>query len=221
MPRTTDVHDEITDARLPEAADVVHDAAALHAAVDVRDAHTSAGDAPIRGFLRAREGPAAWLPRRPDHRHLVERARQEAEILEPPTARGPGIRGGIRHPLIVGTARVGLTQTEDHQRGIAQEHVVDRVVRLLAAIIARLRRWSLGALHAPFGPIVATRGEVGASAAVGGSDALSGSSGGRTMAVASTSVIPRRWASSVTDRVGASPSARRGARRTTRSTCIP
>jgi hypothetical protein len=218
MQRTTDLHDEITDARLPEAADVVHDAAALHAAVDVLDAHTSAGDAPIRGFLRAREGPASWLPRRHDHLHLVERERQEAEILEQPTARGQGVRGGIGHPLIVGTAHVGLTQKEDHQRGIDQEHGFDRVVRFLAAIIARLLNRILGALNAPFGPIVANRGEVGASAAVGGSDALSGSSGGLTMAVASASVIPRRLASSVTDRVGASPRARSVARRTTRST---
>ena len=218
MQRTTDFHDEITDARLPEAADVVHDAAALDAAVDVLDAHTSAGDAPIRGFLRAREGPAPWLPRRHDHLHLVERERQEAEILEQPTARGQGVRGGIGNPLIVGTARVGLTQKEDHERGIDQEHVFDRVVLFLAAIIARLLSRILGALNAPFGPIVAKRGEAGASAAVGGSDALSGSSGGLTMAVASASVIPRRWASSVTDRVGASPSARSVARRTTRST---
>src|SRR6267142_1169089 len=114
--RTTDFHDEITDARLPEAADVVHDAAAL------------------------------------------------------------------------------------------------------AAIIARLLSRILGALNAPFGPIVATRGEAGASAAAGGSDALSGSSVGLTMAVASASVTPRRLASSVTDRGGACPSARSVARRTTRST---
>ena len=218
MQRTTDFHDEITDARLPEAADVVHDAAALDAAVDVLDAHTATRDAPIRGFLRAREGPAPWLPRRHDHLHLVERARQEAEILEQPTARGQGVRGGIGNPLIVGTARVGLTQQEDHERGIDQEHVFDRVVLFLAAIIARLLSWILGALNAPFGAIVAKRGEVGASAAVGGSDALSGSSVGLTMAVASASVTPRRLASSVTDRVGASPSARSVARRTTRST---
>jgi hypothetical protein len=118
----------------------------------------------------------------------------------------------------VGTARVGLTQQEDHERGIDQEHVFDRVVRFLAAIIARLLSRILGALKAPFGPIVATRGEAGARAAAGGSDALSGSSVGLTMAVASASVTPRRLASSGTDRVGASPSARSVARRTTRST---
>ena len=220
MQRTTDFHDEITDARLPEAADVVDDAAALDAAVDVLDAHTSAGDAPIRGFLRAREGPAPWLARRHDDLHLVERERQEAEILEQPTARGQGVRGGIGNPLIVGTARVGLTQKEDHERGVDQEHVFDRVVLFLAAIIARLLSRILGTLDAAFSPIVPKRGEAdtGADAAAGGSDALGGSSVGLTTAAASASVTPRRLASSVTDRVGASPSARSVAHRTTRST---
>jgi hypothetical protein len=118
MPRTTDFHDEITDACLPEAAGVVDDAAALDAAVDVLDAHPSAGDAPIRGFLRACEGPAPWLPRRHDDLYLVERERQEAEILEQPAPYGQGVRGSIGYPLIVGTARVGLTQKEDPERGV-------------------------------------------------------------------------------------------------------
>jgi len=218
MQRTTDFHNEITDACLPEAADVVDDAAALNAAVDVLDAHPSAGDAPIHGFLCAREGPAPWFAGWHDDFDLAERERQEAEILEPPTARRQGVRSGLGNPLIVGTARVGLTQKEDHERGIDQEHVFDRVGLVLAAIIARLLSRILGTLNAPFGPIVAKRGAAGASTAAGGADALSGSSVDLTMAVASASVTPRRLASSVTDRVGASPNARSVARRTTRST---
>src|SRR5258705_3590503 len=112
MQRTTDFHDEITDARLPEAADVVHDAAALDAAVDVLDAHTSAGKAPIRGFLRAREGPAPRLLGWHDHLDRRERKRQKAQILEQPAACGQWVRGGISDALIVGTARRGLTQKE-------------------------------------------------------------------------------------------------------------
>ncbi len=38
MQRPADFHDQIADARLPQAARVVDDAAALDAAVDVRDA---------------------------------------------------------------------------------------------------------------------------------------------------------------------------------------
>jgi hypothetical protein len=58
------------------------DAAALDAAVDVLDAHTTARDATIRRFLCAREGPAPRFPRRHNDVDPVERKRQEAEILE-------------------------------------------------------------------------------------------------------------------------------------------
>ena len=82
MPCTADFHEQIADARLPQAAGVVDDAAALDAAVDVLDAHATARYAPIRRFLRAREAPAPRFPRRHDDVDPVERKRQEAEILE-------------------------------------------------------------------------------------------------------------------------------------------
>ncbi len=88
MQRTADFHDQIADPSLSEAAGVVDDAAALHAAVDVLDAHTSARDAPIRGFLQARKSTATWLSGRHDHLDLVKRKCQEAQILEQPAPRG-------------------------------------------------------------------------------------------------------------------------------------
>jgi hypothetical protein len=120
----------------------------------------------------------------------------------------------------MGTARVGLAQKEDRECRIDQQHVFDRVALVLAAITARLLTWILGALDAPLGPVVPKRGEAGAEAgaAAGGSDVLGGSSVGTTSALASASVTPRRFASSVKDRVGASPSTRSVARRTTKST---
>jgi hypothetical protein len=63
MQGTADFHHQIADARLPQSTRVMDDAAALDAAVDVLDAHAPAGDAAIRGFLGAREGPAPGLPR--------------------------------------------------------------------------------------------------------------------------------------------------------------
>ena len=220
MQRTADFHEQIADARLPQAAGVVDDAAALDAAVDVLDAHATARDAPIRRFLRAREGPAPRLPRRHDDVDPVERKRQEAEILESSAACRQGVWGGIRNPLIVGAAGIGLTEKEDRECRIDQQHVFDRVALFLAAITARLLNWILGALDAPLGPVVPKRGEAGAEAgaAAGGPDVLGGSSVGTTSALASASVTPRRFASSVKDRVGASPSARSVARRTTKST---
>jgi hypothetical protein len=56
MQGTADFHDAIANARLPEAAGVVDDAAALDAAVDVRNAHAAARDAPIRRIADRRSG---------------------------------------------------------------------------------------------------------------------------------------------------------------------
>ena len=93
MQRTTDLHDQIADTRLPEAANIMDDAAALDATVDVLDAHAPTGDAPIRGLLRACELPAARLPGRHDDLHPVKYEGQEAQILEQPAPRRQGVRG--------------------------------------------------------------------------------------------------------------------------------
>jgi len=212
MQRTADLHDQISDTRLPEAADVVDNAATLDAADDVLDAHASTGDAPIRSLLCACELASSRLPGRHDDFHPVEREGQEAEILEQPAPRRQGVRGGIGHALIVGTARRGLTQKEKREYGVDQQHVFHRVAFFLAAIIARLLSRILGTLDAPFGAVVAKRGAAVRSPGVDGSLV------GTTNAVASASAIPRRLASSVTDRVGASPSVRSVARSTTKRT---
>jgi len=207
MQRTADFHEQVTDAGLPEAADVVNDAAALDAAVHMLDADTPAGNAPIGSFLRACEGAPPRLLRRHDHFDLRERKRQKAEILEQPAPRGQGIQGPIGNPLLVDASGISLTEKENHERRIDQQHVFDCVALLLAAITARLLSRILGALDAPFSPVVPKRGEAGA-----------GSSVGSTMAAASASTLPRRKAKSVKERVGASPSVRNVARRTTKRT---
>ena len=120
----------------------------------------------------------------------------------------------------MGAAGIGLTEKEDRECRIDQQDVFDRVARFLAALTARLLNWILGTLDAPLGPVVPKRGEAGAEAgaAAGGPDVLGGSAVGTTSALASPSVTPRRFANAVKDRVGASPSARSVARRTTKST---
>jgi hypothetical protein len=216
MQRTADFHDQVADTHLPEAVRFVHHATALHAAVDVLDADAPTGEAPIGRFLRAREGPASRLLGRHDHLDLRERKRQKTQVLEQPAARGQGIGGRLGNPLIMGTACIGVTQKEDHERRVDQQHVFHCMARFLAAITARLLNRILGALDAPFGPVVAKRGEAGSDAdrSDGGGDA----GGGTTTAAASASATPRRCANAGTDRVGASPSARKVARRTTRRT---
>src|SRR5262245_60140620 len=55
MQRTADFHDLISGTCLPQAARVLNNATALDAAVDMLDADATACDAPIHGFLGARE----------------------------------------------------------------------------------------------------------------------------------------------------------------------
>jgi hypothetical protein len=52
MQCTADFHEQIADARLPQPAGVVDDAAALDAAVDVLDAHATAGIVPSEQVVR-------------------------------------------------------------------------------------------------------------------------------------------------------------------------
>jgi hypothetical protein len=212
MQATADFHDQITDARLPQAAGVMHNATALDAAVDVLNAHAAAGDPPIGGFLGARQGSSSRFADRHDGFHLVQGEREEAQILEQPAARGQRVRRGIGNPLVMSAPRIGGTQKENGERGIDQQHIFHRMAFLLTAITARLLNRILGTLDTPFGAIVAKRG---AAVRSPGAD---GSWVGTTNAVASASAIPRRLASSVTDRVGASPSVRSVARSTTKRT---
>jgi hypothetical protein len=197
----------------------VDDAAALDAAVDMLNAHAPTSEALIRRFLRPRERPSSRLPGWHDGLHLIERERQEAQILEQPAPRRQGIWGGIRDVFIVDTACMGLTQEENREPSIDQQHVFDRVALFLAAIRARLPSRILRALDAPFGPIVAERGEAGTAAdAVDRATVGGDSSVGPIMAAALASATPRRWANAVNDRVGASPGVRSVARSTTKST---
>ena len=93
---------------------------------------------------------------------------REPRILKPPAPCRQGIRGLIGHPLIVGATSVGATEKEDREHRIDQQEVVDRMALVLAAITARLLSWMLGTLDAPFGAIVANRGEAALDPAAAG-----------------------------------------------------
>ena len=220
MQRTADLHHQIVHARFPQSARVLDDATALDAAVDVLDAHAATRDPPISRFLRPRELPAPGFLHGHDDLDLVERERQEAEILQQPAACGQGIGRRVCNPLVVGAAPVSLTQEQDRERGIDEQHVFHRVAFFLTAITARLLSRILGTPDAPFGPIVPKRGEAGTGVGTaGGSGAgAGGGSDGRTRAAASASATPRRVANAANDRAGASPKARSAARRTTSRT---
>ena len=167
MQRTANFHDQVANACLPEAAGVVDDTTALDTAVDVLDADAAACKAPIGGFLRPRERPAPRLLGGHDDLDVVEREGQEAEILEPPATHRQGIRRGLRDPLVMGAARVGVAQEENREDGIDEQHMFHGMACFLATITARLLKRVLGARDAPFRPVVAKRGEAAAGARCG------------------------------------------------------
>lgn len=209
MQPTADFQDQLTAPRLPQAAGVVHHATAGDAAGDVRHTPAAAGEAPMRGFLGAPQGPSSRVAGRPAGGPVVPGERQAAQVLEHPAACGPGRRRGLGPPLLLRAPRLGRTPKAEGERRLDPQPMWHRGACLRAAITARLRRRLLGTREAPCGAIVAHRG------AAGGAPGGDGSWRGSTTAVASASATPRRCASSGTDRVGVSPSGRRVARRTT------
>ena len=116
------------------------------------DTHATAGDPTIRGFLRAREGPATRLAGRHDDLDVVERKRQEAQILQQAAPGGQGIGRGICDPLVVSAPPVGVAQKEDSEGGIDQQHIFHRMAFFLATITVRLLNRVLGVRDAPFHP---------------------------------------------------------------------
>jgi hypothetical protein len=217
MPCTADCHHPIAHTRFPQSARVLDDAAALHAAVDGLDADPAPREPSMGRLLSAREGSASGLFGGPADRDWVERARQDAEILAQPAARGPGIGCGVCHPPVVGAPPIGVAQSSERARGSDEPPIVHRVACFLTAITARRLNRSLGTLDAPFGPVMPNRGAgaTGGGAAAGGLAGDTGSAGGTTMAAAAVSATPRRVASAAQVRAGASPQACRATRRTT------
>jgi hypothetical protein len=135
---TAEFHHEIVDALLPQADPVFDDAAALDAAVDMLDPQPPLVEHLVGQVLLQGQLPTAWLLRRHQDRHLGERERQEAQILQQPTPSRERGGGGLRDAQIMGTAAVRVAQKEDDEEGIDEQDIFDRVISFLAAITRRL-----------------------------------------------------------------------------------
>src|SRR5215472_15107040 len=145
MQGTADLHHEIADTRLPQADPVFHNPTPLDAAVDVLDPEPRlverlVGQVLLQGQLRT-----AGLLRRHEDFHLGEREGQEAQILQEPAPRRQGIRRRVRNGLIMGTTAIGVTEKEDEEQSVDEEHIFYRMVFVLAAITRGLFSKVLGA----------------------------------------------------------------------------
>src|SRR5262249_41477201 len=203
MQGTADLHHEIADAVLPQPHPVFDDPTALDAAVDMLDPQPTLVQRLIGPLLLQGQLLTAGLLRRHEDLHLRERERQETQILQQPTASRERVGRGLRDAQIMGAAARGVAQEEDEQQGVDQQDIFDRMVGFLAAITVRLFSSVLGADDAPFRPVMGTRGASGVATGAGAASRAA------TTAATSASETPRRWASAVRERAGASPRVRR------------
>src|SRR6266700_2599893 len=146
---TAEFHHQITDPLLPQADPVLHDATTLDAAVDMLDPEPPLSERLVGPLLLQGQLRTAWLLRRHEDRHLGERERQEAQILQLPTPGRERVGGGLRNAQIMGTAAVGGAQKEDEEERIDEQAIFDRVISLLAALTVRLFSRVLGADDPP------------------------------------------------------------------------
>jgi hypothetical protein len=103
MSGAADVHHPIADTSLSEAVDVMHDATALDTAGHVLKAHAPVGDAPMRAFWGAAQGPAPRLPGWHDDLYLVACEHQDAQLLNRrlPAGKGDGVASAIRFSWVL------------------------------------------------------------------------------------------------------------------------
>ena len=76
------------------------------------------GQGLVGPLLFQRQLLAAGFLRRHEDRHLRERERQEAQILQQPPPSREGVGGRLRDAQIMDTATVGVAQKEDEEQGI-------------------------------------------------------------------------------------------------------
>src|SRR5712691_6775999 len=188
------------------------DATALDTAVDMLNAQSAIVQGLVSQLLFQGEFLAAWFFGRHEDLDLGQRKRQEAQILQQPAPSGQGIRRRVSNGLIMDATSIGVAEEEDREQGIDQENIFYRMVLFLPAITVRLFNRVLGADDASFRPVMGKRGDAGTAAG-------SSASGVITVA-ASASETPKRCASAVRERAGASPRVRSAASSAGKSTWI-
>jgi hypothetical protein len=235
MQGTTELHDQIVDTGLPQTEPVFHDATAFDAAVDMLDATSAMMEDVVGQLLLQGQFLTAGFLGRHEQLHLGQGERQEAQILQEPTAGRQRIRRCLSNALVMHVAAVGVAEKEDGEWRIDQQDIFDRVVFFLAAITVFLFSRVLGADDAPFRAVMGKRGEAvtaapglsaagpgasGSGVTTGATTAGVSSSSGVTTAAASPTVTPSCWAKAASERVGASPRVRKAVRSTGRRTWI-
>jgi len=125
-----------------------------HTTVDMLDPQPTLVERLVGPLLLQGQLRTAGLLRRHEDRHLRERERQEAQILQQPAPSREWVGGSLSDAQIMDTATAGVAQKEDDEESIDQEDIFYRVVPFLATITFFLFSRVLGADDAPFRPVM-------------------------------------------------------------------
>ena len=213
MQGTAYFHHHVAHPFFPHPDRLFEHAAAFDTAVDMFDAHPSPRDLAIVLFLLWGQLLAARLLCRLEDVHALQRERLQALLLQEVTPRRKRTGRRVRHALVMDTARMGLTQEKNAQRGVDQQEVFQHVPLGLAAIARVLFHRVCGARNGSLGAVMTKRGGAVGVAAWAASDAEDSKGRGGTS-------TPSRWRKASTLRQGASPKARIVLCNTGRKTCI-
>ena len=151
-------HYKVSHSVFDEADGFFDHATSLDAAVDMLDSHSTLRDQTIGGFLLGREFYSTRFLDRHDDFYSIECEGLKAKVLKKLASGRQRVRSAVGNFLIMPLTFNRLTQKEDRQRLIDQEHVFDGVFLFLAAVIELLIIRVLGARDGSLGAIVTKRG---------------------------------------------------------------
>lgn len=138
--------------------DIVNNPIDLHTTNTMLDQHPDVRDPLIIGFLLLRQCTFGWLLLGLQDEHPRQREALKATILPQHAAFRQPILGLVRDPFIVRFAFVSGAQKPYRAGCIDDDHILDRVVLLLAAVIDFLLIGIFRSCYRSFRSIVAKKG---------------------------------------------------------------
>lgn len=146
--------------------DIVNDPIDFHTANTVLDQHSDVRYPVIVGFFVIGQCSVAWLLLWLEDRHARQAETLKSTILPKHAAFWQVILRFIRNSFIMRFAFIGGTQEPDAPSRIHQQHVLDGMLFLLAAVVDFLLISISRSCYRSFGAIVAKKGGASGSSSV-------------------------------------------------------
>jgi hypothetical protein len=138
--------------------DIVNDPIDFHTANTMLDQHPDVRYPLVVSFFVIGQCSVAWLLLGLEDDHARQREALKATILPKHTPFWQVILRFIRNPFIMGFACIGGAQEPDAPVRIHQQHILDRMVFLLATVVDFLLIAVFRSCYRSFGSIMAKKG---------------------------------------------------------------